>query len=113
MARTPAEKRDAMMPMSLESMISDYPCGLTICLGDAELTKIGLTGDCEFGDEVALDVIAKVMTVRKDETGCNITLQITQMGVEEEPENDVPAGPPASRAKRYATSAAEEAAEGE
>lgn len=102
MARTPDEKRDIMMPgtMDLTSMVSDYPPGLTICLGDEELEKLDLPADCEPGDMLALDVIVKVMTVNKSEAGCSCTLQIVGMGIEEEPEND--RFVPASRANRYA-----------
>lgn len=122
MALTPAEQRDRMAPMmggpmDLISTLSDYPPGLSICLTEVELGKLGLDADCEAGDMLSLDIVAKVMSCSSrvgpdDAKSCRVELQIVQIGVEQEPENDKPA-PPASRAKRYATSAAEEAAEGE
>lgn len=119
MARTPAEQRAAMGPMidSPMAMMSDYPPGLTICLTEVELGKLGLDAECEAGDMLNLDVVAKVMSCSSrvgpdDAKTCRVELQIVQMGIEEEPENDKPAAP-ASRATRYKASAAEEAAEGE
>ncbi len=119
MSLTPAEQRARVAPYmdSPIAMICDYPPGLTICLTDVELGKLGLEADCETGDMLSLDVIAKVMSCSSNigpdgEKKCRVELQICEMGIEAEPENDKPA-PPASRAKRYATSAASEADAGE
>lgn len=99
MARTGKDKQDIMAPMAPAELISDYPPGLTICLGDAELAKLDLPPDAEPGDMLALDVLCKVISVHKSEGGCSATLQITAMGMEEEPMDDRVV--PASRAKRY------------
>jgi hypothetical protein len=125
MARTPAEQRTALgplgplgSPMDVMGILNDYPSGLSICLTEVELAKLGLDSDCEAGDMINLDAVAKVISCssrvgQDDVKTCRVELQIVMLGIEQEPENDKPAGPPASRAKRYATSAAEEAAEGE
>jgi hypothetical protein len=103
MARTPKEKQDLFAPQDISSLMTDYPSGLTICLGDAELAKLDLPPDAEPGDMICLDVLAKVVSIHKSEGGCSATLQITAMGIEEEAENDRVV--PASRAKRYAKAA--------
>ena len=77
------------VPFALGEMQENYPCGLSISLGDAELEKLGLTDDCEVGEFVHLFAFAKVVSVAKhDSEGGGETnrvcLQITHLACEDE-----------------------------
>lgn len=67
-----------------------YPYGLGLCLGDAELKKLGLDEEeCEVGDHLYGCFLAKVTSVREDEiSGKRIELQIVALSAEDEGEDD-------------------------
>lgn len=58
---------------------SQYPYGLCICLTDAEIEKLDLDDDCDVGDMISFEAIAKVTAVSKRDTGTRIELQIIAM----------------------------------
>lgn len=80
MAQTP-EEINSSMPMVADQQQPVYPYGLCICLGNAELEKIGLDADCEVGDMLILTCMTKVTSVSKNSTSMGeknrIELQIT------------------------------------
>lgn len=90
MKKSVAEKLDsdavACAPMSGE----DYPWGLSISLGNDELEKLDLDGDCTAGDTIDLRAFAKVTSVSVREINGRqerrIELQITDLAVESEEE---------------------------
>ncbi len=77
------EQEIAQMPQQ-----SIYPYGLSICLTNDELEKLGLESNCEVGDMIHLMAMAKVTSISKNETqdgeSCRIELQITHLGLEDE-----------------------------
>lgn len=90
MRRTDEEKQEATQISPAN--INEYPYGLSICLTEGELEKLGLEGDCEVGDMLHLFALAKVTSVSKNDTGsgekCRIELQITHLGTESEDQED-------------------------
>ncbi len=93
MARSESEQTEAM-PLAKEDK---YPYGLRINLGTEELERLGVDhSDWEIGDVFPLDILAKVVSKSANETegghaNCNISLQITHIGAEEEePEEEQP-----------------------
>ncbi len=63
------DKFDAPQPIAMSNK-PDFPYGLRICLGDKELTKLGLDGgDCEFGDSIALHALGEVTNVSRNDNG--------------------------------------------
>ncbi len=85
-------KHDAAVP-SPEQPI--YPYGTQINLCNEELEKLGLDDSADVGDELHLNIVAKVVSVSKSDTTegtrSNVSLQITHAEVtdfEEEPEED-------------------------
>lgn len=79
------------MPFGMGSQ-SEYPYGLSICLGNDELEKLGLDNECEVGDMIHLFALAKVTSLSKNDTGdgekTRIELQITHLGCEDENEEN-------------------------
>lgn len=71
------------MPMPIPFDKPRFPCGLRICLTDAELKKLELDPDCEVGDEVEFEVRACVTSVHKEDGCCRVELQIEKMSVED------------------------------
>lgn len=69
-----------------------YPYGLTISLGDEQLSKLGLPAECEVGDLMHMHCIAKVISVSKNDTESgtrtNVALQITDIACENEDEEN-------------------------
>lgn len=65
-----------------------YPYGLSICLQDAELAKLGMDGNCEVGDMLHGHFLAVVKSVSKndttDGTKTRIELQISHLSAENE-----------------------------
>lgn len=108
MKRTDAEKAAADGPFAVSSVGGptgpDYPWGLRIRLGQEELAKLDLDGDCKAGDMIDLRAFAKVVNVTHDQidgkTRCSIELQIEQLAVENESEEE-PAASPRKRSSRY------------
>lgn len=95
MARTKAEKKAAeerykTMPSSGE----DYPYGLCLNLGKEELTKLGVGELPNVGDEITLDVVAKVTRVSASASETDdqksVELQVIKMAVEAA-DDDTPA----------------------
>lgn len=82
----------------------DYPYGLRIRLGQDELDKLDLDGECNAGDMIDLRAFAKVIEVRAEEvdgkTRRTIELQIQQLAIENENEEE-PAAPARKRTSRY------------
>lgn len=63
----------------------DYPSGLMIFLDKEELDKLDIDPkDHKVGDEVSLDAVAKITTVREG----GMTLQITDLGLETDKDTD-------------------------
>lgn len=108
MRRTPEEKtKDVGYPMAVPANDTpDYPYGLSISLGDDELAKLDLDGNCQVGDMIDLRALAKVTNVSaRDEGGktvCRIELQITNLAIESEDEEDAEVRPRVDRSRRYA-----------
>lgn len=66
MSRTPAEKVEAAIENAPgPASIPDYPYGLSICLTQDELEKLGLDDDVEVGDMLHIHAMAKVTSVSK------------------------------------------------
>lgn len=101
MALSPEEMIERAMPTVLANE-PRYPYSLSLCLGNDELEKLGLDSDCEVGDHLHLQAIAKVTSVSKNDTGdgekCRIELQIVMMdlvdgGTEEAEAEPAPESP--------------------
>lgn len=92
MAMKQQERRDGVPSIAMESELPVYPYGLSISLTNDELEKLGLEADCEVGDVISFDVMAKVTCVSETETtsgkSCRIELQITHMGFGDDDEVD-------------------------
>lgn len=73
-------------PTSPEQPI--YPYGLSISLGDDEITKLDLNTDCEVGDMLHMHCLAAVTSVSKNQTTSGtrtrIELQIRYISAESE-----------------------------
>ena len=68
---------------------NNYPYGLCISLGDAEVEKLGLEDETpEIGDMIHLFCMAKVTSISEDGNGKRIELQITHMACEDEDEEN-------------------------
>lgn len=106
MKRSDSEKMAADSPFAMSAAGGptgpDYPYGLRIRLGEDELAKLDLEGDCSAGDMIDLRAFAKVVNVTVDDVDGkprrSIELQIQQLAVENEEEDEAPA---AKRASRY------------
>src|ERR1700694_3333306 len=97
MAQTPKEKKAIAKSYGSvpdDATVPTYAWGLKIRLEQAELTKLGITDLPKVGDDVNMDVVAKVTRVSQDANDKTQTsvveLQITKMGLEmdEADEND-------------------------
>ena len=99
MARSPEElKKDRDMPAPVAARIEGptYPYGLSLCLNDETLAKLGIDGDMpDVGDMIHLVAMAKVTCASESETTSldggketcrRIELQITHMACENEDE---------------------------
>lgn len=79
---------DEAEPMPEMPMGPEFPYGLRICLTDAELSKLEMSGDCEIGDMIDLRCFARVTSVSKNEgqdgPTCRVELQIENMSCENE-----------------------------
>lgn len=68
-----------------------YSYGLALTLDHEDLQKVGLDCDdpeCQTGNYLKLDVLAKVTGVHKTDAGHSLNLQITHMCIEGEEESD-------------------------
>lgn len=74
---------DAIMPIPMADK-PKYPCGLRICLTDAELDKLGLEANCNRGDIIDLRAFAEVTSVSSGEYGSRVELQIQKLSLENE-----------------------------
>lgn len=100
MARTPAEQKAAQDRYTIDDKGPDYPWGLCLDLCQDELSKLGIEGLPEVGDEMHIYAVAKVTRVSQSasESGDDsrgVTLQICEMGTMEADdgdEDDSPAG---------------------
>ena len=96
MKYTKAEKADEAkeMPSPMGSNMPDYPWGLCIDLDDESLKKLGITDLPEVGDEYQLTAIAKVTRISSSadekEQENRLTLQITQMSLDDSDETAEP-----------------------
>jgi hypothetical protein len=65
----------------------DFPWGLNLNLGDAELKKVNITELPQIGDEYTIVAIAKVTRVSanasEDDSNRSVEFQITDMALEE------------------------------
>ena len=76
------DQLDTIMPMPMDR--PRYPCGLRICLGAAELKKLGLEADCNVGDMVDLRAFATVTCVHSEDGVSRVELQIEKIALENE-----------------------------
>jgi hypothetical protein len=94
MAESPAKLQEKM-PMEMPAPKTPvYPYGLSICLNEDQLDKLGLDDELPgVGDMIHLCAIAKVTSVSQNETQieggekkiiCRIELQITHLATENE-----------------------------
>lgn len=88
MAMDPEEKAEMMSPSP-----PTYPYGLSICLCEKELEKLGISEEeIERGDMFHLHALAKVTSVSTHDTdhgsGCRVELQICYMSTEDEDEEN-------------------------
>src|SRR5581483_10514830 len=82
------QKLDALMPITMPER-PDYPCGLRLCLTEAEFEKLGLDhADVAKGGLMHIHAMARVTDVtRTDRNGdktCRVELQIEELAVESE-----------------------------
>lgn len=77
------EKIDYAIPGLAEK--PDYPYGLRLCLTDKEMPKLGLSADCNIGDDVTFMCRAVVTSVSSNQTDAGkcerVELQIQAMKV--------------------------------
>lgn len=70
----------------------DYDYGLTLCFNQSTMDKLDLDSDVEAGDMIHIFAMAKVTSVSKNDMGdgekCEVRLQITHLGVEDEDTED-------------------------
>lgn len=83
MARTPEEIENNMTPPSAADM-PIYPYGLSICLTQDELEKLGVDySDWEVGDHFDLTARAKITSITENETEggkkCRVEMQIVAL----------------------------------
>lgn len=91
MTRSDAEKTqehlDSMFPSAIANT-PDVPHGLCICLTESELSKLDLDDDCEVGDLLHCNIMAKVTAISKNDNGngakCRIEMSIIFMAIEDE-----------------------------
>ena len=67
----------------------EYPGGLRLHLGPAELKKLGIKNAHELGEKFTIEAVAEVMSVNKEDQdksdkGFNISLQIKKMDAKSE-----------------------------
>lgn len=77
------------MPYPMEAPKPEYPYGLSICLTDKELAKLGLDPEeATIGGVVHLHALACITSVniqkRDDGSTCRVELQIEKLAVESE-----------------------------
>lgn len=92
MRKTSEQKAEEMMPCS-PGAISEYPCGLCICLDDATLEKLSVDhDDWAVGDIFDLRGMARVTSVSENETESGkrkrVELQFVMLGAESEDAED-------------------------
>lgn len=88
MAKDAAELAEEARPFEDKSFpVAVYPYGMNICFGNEELEKVGLDTNCEPGDSVHFQAIAKVTSVSKNETTegpkSRVELTITHIAVDD------------------------------
>ena len=76
------DQLDLPMPMPMDR--PRYPCGLKICLGDAQLKKLRLDADCNVGDMIDIRAFATVTCVHSEDGHSRVELQIEKMALEDE-----------------------------
>ena len=90
-----ARSSDELNSTNVDIPKNIYPYGLCICLTQDELDKLDLDPNCEVGDMIHLNALAKVTSVSKRETedgnDCRVELQIIYMAVEDEETEQVEA----------------------
>jgi hypothetical protein len=106
MARSEDEKREIANPPPLDPIdfVGDYSAGLCLCLDKFDLDKLDLeTDDIQEGDTIDLRAFAKVRNVSAPDTlgGFRVTLQITDMAVENEDTEEEMAVPGDRARRRY------------
>lgn len=100
MAMTPEEaKQEYPATMVGEDATKDlpkYPYGLTVCLCDESLKKLGIAGMPAVGTKMTLNAIVEVVGVSQDqrqgETESDMRLQITDMALAPAPEKTAAQG---------------------
>lgn len=98
MAKDAAEMKEDAAPFS-EQAQQIYPYGLAISLSQDELEKLDMEDDCDVGDMVRFEAIAKVTCVTKNDTteGPKMRVELQIVGIaldgchDEEDEDFMPA----------------------
>ena len=90
MARTEEELQEQSTPLG---EVNKYPYGLSICLTEVELEKLGVDHeDWEVGGVLHLHALARITSISKNETEhgekCRVELQLTHLDGESEDEED-------------------------
>lgn len=97
MALTPREQdEDSNIPCSPDQPM--YPYGLCLSFGDEQLEKLDMEDDCDVGDMIHMNCLAKVTSVSKNDTSDGpkkrVELQIIAIAAEsdedDEEEDSVP-----------------------
>lgn len=88
MSMTPAERAEDMPMMGGDQPI--YPYGLCISMDCEQLERLDLEDDCEIGDLIKLNCLARVTSVSKRETtgGSNTRVELQIIGIEAEGEEE-------------------------
>lgn len=81
------EKLDAILPFTMDK--PDFPCGLRICLTEAEFEKLKLDpSEAEIGGMFHLHGLARVTSVSMTDGSngkcCRVEAQIEDLGIESE-----------------------------
>jgi hypothetical protein len=97
MARSPEDlkkDRDIPMPVAAKAIGPAYPWGLSLCLNDESLDKLGIDGDLpDVGDVIHIAALCRVTCASETENATEdggketcrrIELQVTHMAAEDE-----------------------------
>lgn len=90
MTRSDDEKTAAHLESMFPPTVNtpDVPPGLCLCLTESEMEKLELEADAEVGDLLHCNIMAKVTSVNKSDSGngakCRIEMAVIFMAVEDE-----------------------------
>ena len=91
MALSPQETKESMAVPTMSG--NRYPYGLSICLCNDEIEKLGLDDNVDVGDMLHLFAMGKVTSVSKNDTEegarVRVEIQLTHLGVEDEDDEEM------------------------